>query len=304
MDQGAVSVSESDYRAWCERTAAIGSLRKLFVVGCAKSGTTWLQHLLNGHPEICIDGEGRYFWPLAQYLNKAFTSFNESLPKQGHDVSAWWSDTEFACLMRHTIEVALSRTYVNGGSEPGLQYIGDKTPMHTLAVGSLHQLFPEARFIHIIRDPRDATISQWIFWAKANDPRSFEEFVEYSITKVWPLNVESARKAGRPLGPLYTEVRYEDLIENPADEMTRLCQFLGVDDASGAIEACLANGDFKKHSGGRTRGNDDGDGNLYRKGVAGDWMNHIPVDLANRCCAQVETLMHDCGYEARVTQPV
>jgi len=285
------------YGRWSERREAIGRFDRLFVVGCAKSGTTWLENLLHGHPEIHLRGEGRYFWSLGQQMQQVFRGFNASLPGADAADPARWPDDEFACLMRCVIEAQLARAVASGPAKARLRIVGDKTPMHTLAVGALHQLYPRAKFVHIIRDPRDATISQWLFWAKENDPRPFEEFVEYSITKVWPLNVESARRAGRGLGALYAEVRYEDLLEGCEGEVRRLLRFLGVSEADNDVAACLANGRFGKHAGGRRRGADGGEGHLYRKGVAGDWRNHIPAPLAERCCEQVAPLMRSCGYE-------
>ena len=292
---------ETYFHTWRDRCRDLDGLDKLFVVGCAKSGTTWLENLLQGHPEVHIRGEGRYFWSLAQNMHQAFAAFNNSLPATGPANPAWWSEDEFACMVRLAIEAELTRSIESSPAKPDLKVVGDKTPMHTLAVDKLHALFPTAKFIHIIRDPRDATISQWFFWAKDHDPRPFEAFVEYSITEVWPMNVASARNAGKPLGDLYTEVRYEDLLANTADEMRRLAGFLGVDTANDAIGACLNNGDFSSRANGRKRGTDGGEGSLYRKGVAGDWANHIPPDLAQRCCAKVGTLMRSLGYNPNQT---
>lgn len=288
---------KSEYRIWCDQCAEVSEMPKVFVVGCAKSGTTWLEHMLNGHPELHVRGEGRYFWSLAQNMRQAFKQFNESLPGQGEEHHAWWPDQDFGFLLRTVIEASLARSLASLPRKPGLKMIGDKTPMHTLAIAPLQSLFPEAKFIHIIRDPRDATVSQWLFWAKKNDPRSFEDFVEYSITKVWPLNIESARRDGQPLGDRYTEVRYEDLIVDSRSEMSRLTQFLGVDQSDGAIGACLEAGNFLVMSGGRRRGEAGIEGQLVRKGVVGDWINHMPVELADRCCNRIGPLMRSCGYD-------
>ena len=288
---------DAAYTDWQNRCDRVRDLDKLFVVGCAKSGTTWLQKLLDGHPELHVGGEGRYFWSLAQGMQKVFEAFNASLPAQGPTYAPWWPNDEFVFVLRTTIEAGLARSLAVAQPAKRLRMVGDKTPMHTLAVGALSQLFPNAKFIHIIRDPRDATISQWLFWAKDNDPRPFEAFVEYSITKVWPLNVQSARNAGQALGDRYAEVRYEDLIDDTRGELTRLVRFLGLDDTEHAIDAGLEAGRFSAHAGGREQGTEGGDGQLFRKGVAGDWVNHIPADLAQRCCEQIAPLMRSCGYE-------
>ena len=56
---------------------AVARLRKLFVVGCAKSGTTWLMKLLHAHPQIVCRGEGSFFWQFAPRLLDAFRRFND-----------------------------------------------------------------------------------------------------------------------------------------------------------------------------------------------------------------------------------
>ena len=89
----------------------------------------------------------------------------------------------------------------------------------------------------------------------------------------WRLLVGRAVEDGPALlGSDYTEVRYEDLLERPNEEVERLLGFLGVDTEKSLVEHCVSSASFEKLSKGRERGQEDPT-SFYRKGVAGDWKN-------------------------------
>lgn len=289
---------ESTYRARLEAARRLDDLQTLFVVGCAKSGTTWLQHLLDGHPEMVVNGEGRFFWHLDPPLRQAILQFNEGKRNQEH-VSVL-REQDYLALLRWTIDGQLHRYLEEAGAGPEVRVVGDKTPMHAVALPQIDAIYPRAKFIHIVRDPRDATNSQWHFWAKEHDPRPLEEFVRFSITQVWPLNVTAARKAGAGLGAdRYLEVRYEDLHRDERGELGRMLRFLGLDDGADAIDACVAAGRFERHAGGRARGTAQ-EGHLFRKGVVGDWRHHLPTEIVAAACAEIGPIMKLFGYAPEV----
>jgi Sulfotransferase domain len=91
----------------------------------------------------------------------------------------------------------------------------------------------------------------------------------------WRTMVGRAVEVGPALfGSNYTEVRYEDLLERPDKEATRLFRFLGADASTEVVEECVEEASFEKGSG-RQRGQDDYPlrHGKYRKGIAGDWKN-------------------------------
>jgi len=72
------------------------------------------------------------------------------------------------------------------------------------------------------------------------------------------------------MGDNYTEVRYESLLDNTAEETKRLLRFLDVDADDEVVRQCVEAASFESLSGGRQRGEED-PSSFFRKGVAGDW---------------------------------
>jgi len=96
---------------------------------------------------------------------------------------------------------------------------GDKTPAYMMDVPLLATLFPQARFVHLIRDPRDCGLSAEQAWGSA----------PLRTAQKWADRVRACRTAGKTLGPeRYLEVRYEDLISDVTGKLAELFDFLGV----------------------------------------------------------------------------
>lgn len=100
---------------------------------------------------------------------------------------------------------------------------GDKTPGYVNHLDLLGGLFPEAKFVHILRDGRDVALSyldrpEW-------GPRTVAEAAFY-----WRTRVQRGRVSGARLGPArYLEARYEALVDDPERTVSEVCAFLGLD---------------------------------------------------------------------------
>lgn len=103
----------------------------------------------------------------------------------------------------------------------GKSRYGDKTPYYVQHLDTLADLFPEAKFVHIIRDGRDVALSlREMPWGQSN--------LEWAALR-WKTWVERGREAGRRLGARYLEIRYEDLVGAPEKILAMICEFLQVD---------------------------------------------------------------------------
>src|SRR5918995_955489 len=185
----------------------------IIVFGAPRSGTTYLTRILNEHPEISISHETRVFVWVHQSLN-ILTQSDEALLNHRErfveHLGAFYPD-----LIRN-----FYRTL-----DPQARYWGDKNPLYASlpnrdCLNTISTLFPETRFIHIIRDGRDVVSSLirkgWVSFDLAHD--------------VWVNHVEVGRTfgEGKPPGKYY-ELRYEDLIRDDLGSARKLFEFLEIE---------------------------------------------------------------------------
>ena len=149
-----------------ELERAISEVRSkqiFFIMGEIKSGTTWLQLLLDGHPEIVGRGEGHFTNYLSQGLGSLAEGYNSKIDDKNKNI--FGEIGGFPLLQRKhrmfllaSAAAMLMAEYANGEDA---RVIGEKTPDNVLHAATLRDLFPGAKFVHIIRDPRDCAVSAW-----------------------------------------------------------------------------------------------------------------------------------------------
>ena len=114
-----------------------------------------------------------------------------------------------------------------------------KSPPHTGRVGVLLEMFPNARFIHIVRNPYvifPSTIRTWrqLHTAQALQSPHFKDVQEYVFTCFERMYSDFTNQVEKIPSSQFTEIRYEDLVANPIQEMQRLYKELGYDNFSQA----------------------------------------------------------------------
>jgi hypothetical protein len=180
------------------------------------------------------------------------------------------------------------------GKTQGKALVGNKTPGFVRRLRTIHTLWPEARFVHLIRDGRDVHLSTLHRSLKHPKPGVFDNWKDYPATTAalwWELNIRAGRQAGQSFGPnLYHEIRYESLVNNPEQECTALCDFLGLpfDDAMLRF--------YERET--RPR--------AARPITSGlrDWRSQMPSADAERFEAAVGDLLDELGYPRAFPHPL
>jgi hypothetical protein len=265
-----------------EQVQQVMSRQLFFVAGAPKSGTTWLQRLLDAHPEIMCAGEGHFVDKLAPLLRTAFSEYNQHqklVSERVYEGNPYYKGLTGKQL--DLVTVILAGMIMAGRPiDQKVRCIGDKTPRYTLHLDDLRRVFPTAKFIHIVRDGRDVVISTCYHVLRTGDDKVFQKdagnFYKWvaQFTNAWANNVRAAEKFGQAQGDSFLQVRYEDLHDQPAEVIGRLLAFLGVDDSAELIARCQESASFEKLSGGRKPGEEKAQA-FMRKGAVGDWRNHF-----------------------------
>ncbi|RMF40577.1 MAG: sulfotransferase [Anaerolineae bacterium] len=205
-----------------------------FIVGVHRSGTTLLRFMLSSHPRLYIPPESdfipRFFRKAPQgelrlaqvrrYLEIIFTRYRFVEEWQGEppDPQDFYHQME-----SRTPAGFLDRLYGLYAAQNDAARWGDKTPIYASYVPVLHAIFPQAQFIHIIRDPFDASISLLDKYAQ----REFHIDVYYAARN-WVRRIQAVRAAAEALPPeQYLEIRYETLVQEPQATLEAVCRFLG-----------------------------------------------------------------------------
>lgn len=263
--------------SYLKKIQRIAGKKIFFIAGTEKSGTTWLQMMLDHHPQVVCKGEGQFgtkLWPVLRGALEDYSSFVSGLnQKVFNEIDHFpiFHERSIRAIQAFSALLLLSEY----GDDPGILSIGEKTPGHLRTLVRLNVLFPDAKFIFIFRDGRDIAVSGW-HHLKRQYGESGEKIDDYArrIAKVWKSDYEKVLSFAEQQPESCTFVRYEDLHRCPAPEISRLLSFLGLDSSSEIVAECIDACSFSKLTGGRNRG-EESQNSHFRKGIVGDWTNYF-----------------------------
>ena len=269
----------------------ISSDAPIFIVGCARSGTTLLRDLLRSHPRLTFPEES-HFIPLfyRAYGDPQNAAEACELAKQIlrlRWVRLWRLGLEPASFSDcRSFREVLSRLYETWARDENKPRWGDKTPGYVREIPLLIKLFPGARILHIYRDGRDVALS-WFshVWF---GPRNM-----YTAAGQWRRRVNAGRGAAATLPRgTYMEVRYETLLEQPRETMQQVCEFLGEPFDEAVLRPSKIEGDprLNPFSAQNSRGE------LMRNN-AGKWKTRMPVRDRVLFESIAGDLLETLGYE-------
>lgn len=273
-----------------------------FLGGAPKSGNTWLQIMLNAHPEISCSGEGHFVDRLLPLLSAAANEYNGVVDFKnktifdGVDAQPLITQNDLLLLLRSAIGLKLTAL----PKARSAKAIGDKTPDNVRFFGILAKLFPDARFINIVRDGRDCLASAWFHNLRVTPDQmqakcpTIGEFIPL-FANAWSNAVALGTRFVIDNPARGVSLRYEDLCQDPLPPLANLCTFLGASTNPAILDACVAAGAFERLSGGRAAGQEDR-GSFFRMGIPGDWRNHLSEAAAAAFREKAEPWMSHYNY--------
>jgi Sulfotransferase family len=204
-----------------------------FVVGVGRSGTTLLRMMLDSHSEIAMPPETHFIPQFIQASGKLRYSPATMTKAIVHDQRRRWNDfgieeadllAAFEAVEPFNTTDALRAFYSLYAEKHGKTRWGDKTPDYVRKMKKIQNTLPEARFIHVIRDGRDAGLSQNSRIAKrGKDPIPPKE-----MARRWRKRIVKSRIDSEEVHH-YIEVRYEDLITDTEGVLRRVCDHIEID---------------------------------------------------------------------------
>jgi len=278
----------------------------VFLVGMPKSGTTWLQTLIDSHPQAICKGESHFVDIFYLELSRQLNQYNNTVTQQGGIVAHLKGFGGHVDTLSYQMEdanyllvIAIAMMFSKWLGKEGVKVLGEKTPDNIGYIPLLAAIFPNAKFVHVIRDPRDCAVSSWFFQTSNLDrnktlKQTFEEHVR-AYSEFWQRNIGLGRKAGIKLDQRYLELYYEDLVSDVASQVKRAAYFLDLDTADDTIYQCTKRGSFEQQSGGRKAGQEDTK-SFVRKGIAGDWKNYFSDELNSEFLSIAGPTMKRFGY--------
>jgi Sulfotransferase family len=277
-----------------------------FVVGEARSGTTLLRLMLDSHPDLAVPPEAYFVTGLSKQRQRYERNATVDLPRllddlTGLDTFADWKRDVPQDVLRDAFSAPARGSYADAirllfhtyaGAHDKPRY-GDKTPGNVTRMSLLAGLFPEARFVHLIRDVRSVALSL------AEMPEGWGSSSVPAGAARWRSRIMRGRATGEALGNArYREVRYEDLVADPERTLRGILEFLEVP----WNDAVLRHADRADHRVG------DGRHDIHRNvakppTVTRVWRDQISSHDLEVVEAIAGEVMDELGYERAISHP-
>lgn len=184
----------------------------IFIVGMPRSGTTLLESAIGAHSRVGLGGE----LPVMPFANREFYAWADE---------AGWRGGAIPTHIAQSIREKYYAQYQDYGVEIA-PFITDKQPNNFLCVGLIRQVFPEAKIIHIRRNPVETGFS--IF--RRNFARAWQfANTQADIAHYYALHALITAHWSRILDDTMAFIQYEDLVKNFEAELRRLVAFCGLE---------------------------------------------------------------------------
>lgn len=247
--------------------------RPIFLVGAERSGTTLLRLMLDSHPEISFAEEFEYavepigddgsFPPLAEY--KRYLETNRMFSTSGFEPDASKPYPELVDGFLRSRQEAKGAPYVGATIHFGFS--------------KALNVWPKAKLIHLIRDPRDVSPSCMAMGWNGNVWHGLDKWIEaedeWAEVDAWLPDEQKLT------------VRFAELVDDHESTLTTICRFIGVDYTSQML-SYAAETDYEEP----------------RPGVASRWRDELPDTDVQLIEARVGDRMDELGFERSGLPPI
>lgn len=280
---------------------AMASSRPIFIFGCPRSGTTLLSLALHAHPRVAIPPETRFLLEVFRG-HRSFGDLRERENRRdlAHSIVRR-RDTKFRDLglsrpqtrraivaAPPTVGSAIGTVFRHYAESAGKERWGSKYPTYFRNVDVILTLFPDAQFVHVVRDGRDsvASLSGMGWWRQGT----------VAAMAMWVHAIDCGRRAERRLpSDAYLQIRYEDLVTEPRPELERLCAFLGEDFDDAMLEPHLVASALPQRERDKWHANTEKQLSSERVGTFADALSQREIDLMNWAAGG---RLRSLGYDA------
>jgi len=237
--------------------------KPIFIVGMPRSGTSVFYESLGRHPDLCWISQSTKQFPRSPFLSRVVMGLRrDGRPTEGHRIWRKFARPEHDALGREDV-TAVQKAYYRDvvraqqriRNKP--RFLG-KYPRNGLRIPYLDEIFPDAVFIHFIRDGRAVARSLIHMREYKGDrrrywgikPPGWERLLDLdpleAVGRQYTMTVDYIRTSAACLAPgRYLELRYEDFCAAPAEALHRVgraCDLHWTDDgirtAAAGVQSC------------------------------------------------------------------
>lgn len=219
-------------------------MKRFFIIGNPRSGTTLLRLMLNRHSKMSVPPEAGFL----VWLYDAYKDFNYNETNVDHFLELLSKTTkiehwnlDFNVLRKFIVSEkpenfselidCVYTYYSTYNLSKSVEIYGDKNNFYLNKIDLLSKLYPNAKFIHIIRDGRSVAVS----YKDLNKKKMTSEYAPNlpgeieMIAKEWTDNIMMINTSFKKLdSDKHYTLRFEDLISNPEESLQDICAFLDI----------------------------------------------------------------------------
>lgn len=297
----------------------------IFIVGLSRSGTTLMRNILNESDWIAISRENHFLGHLigAEGMRQKFHKFGDlsyddnvhrlvdHLYSGGSERSSWFrrASSHWRWITRRVDRQEFTQKFLATdrseralfvllmqlfAEKKGKPIMGEKTPAHFRYAETLLSWFPDAKIIHMMRDPRGIFISEWRRRQKEAQsfpyrqlkrlPGLMKLLILLQTTITWREGARRGRENQRKYPNNYYTQRFEELVIDPETQVKRLCAFIGVPFQPIMLEQTVVSNGFQEKQTG------------FDAGAADRWKRNITPGVDAWFRFWLQTDMDEAGY--------